>query len=374
MRRQYWRKMITRPGVQLDIRSVLEPISSISALVAWVAMKAVPLTRARHAGNFATVLQSSGIPTERYLESSHLPADLLEEFDSDSVLSALSMLDFAEKAAAKSGIRDLGFWAGLMPIQHYGQFGARVSQALTLYTGLQTFCDEVRGECSEANYYLKRDRSTIWFCHHQGQSNPFLPQHELYALMIMVQVIRLALGPRWKPSRIRLQSQDRISLIENAWLLSTNVEFGSAETGFKIVESDLAKPLIKSSDRGLSFQERASSDYSDALPIEPLDALRALTDMQLRGGGTPSLELTAELAGVSVRTVQRHLRDRCTSFSDLVDQARLEIAKTLIVEESVSITHIAYETGYSNVANFSRSFKRLTGMSPRAYRKMILFR
>jgi AraC-like DNA-binding protein len=334
-------------------------------------MKAVPLTRARHAGNFANVLQARGIPTERHLERAHLPVELLEEVDSDSVLSALSMLEFAESAAADSGIGDLGFWAGLMPIEHYGQFGARVSQASTLYTALQAFCMGVTAECSEANYYLKNDGSATWFCHHQGQRNPFLPQHELYALMIMVQVIRLALGPQWKPSWVRLQREDENSLTSNEWLLSTNVEFGSAETGFAIIETGLAKPLIKPSDRLLSFSARMSDGYPDSLQIEPLCALRALTGMQLRDGKIPSLERTAELAGVSARTIQRHLRGQETTFSDLLDQARLEIAKTMISDKSISITHIAYESGYSNVGNFSRSFKRLTGMSPRAYRKMI---
>ncbi len=65
-------------------------------------MKAVPLTRARHAGNFAAALRSKGIPTERYLEGSHLPVDLLEEIDGGSVLSALSMLDFAENVKPES--------------------------------------------------------------------------------------------------------------------------------------------------------------------------------------------------------------------------------------------------------------------------------
>jgi len=335
-------------------------------------MKSIPLTRARHASNFATVLRSRGIATERYLEQSHLPVGLLDEVDSDSVLSAIGMLDFAENAGADSGISDLGFWAGLMPIEQYGQFGARVSQASTLFNALEAFCNGVGAECSEANYYLRHDRPAIWFCHHQGPSNPLLSQHELYALMIMVQVVRLALGEQWKPSSIRLQWADERSLTENEWLLSTNVEFGSAETGFKITKTDLAKPLLELSDHSLSSRTKTPDDYSTNLRMDPLSALRALTDMQLRDGNVPSLELTAELAGASVRTIQRHLRNSRTSFSYLVDEARLGIARALICDASVSITHIAYEAGYSNVANFSRSFKRLTGMSPRSYRKMVL--
>jgi hypothetical protein len=41
-------------------------------------MKAIPLTRARHAGNFATALASKGVPVAGYLELCNLPGDLLE--------------------------------------------------------------------------------------------------------------------------------------------------------------------------------------------------------------------------------------------------------------------------------------------------------
>lgn len=355
--------------MRLVARLAIKPLASTAAHSEWFVMKAVPLTRARHAGNFAAALRSKGIPTERYLEVSHLPVGLLEEVDGGSVLSALSMLDFAESAAANSGIRDLGFWAGLMPIEGYGQFGAHVSQASTLYTAIRTYCKTVRTECSEANYYLKRSGPAVWFCHHQGQSNPFLPQHELYALMIMVQVARLALGPQWKPTRIRLQHMDGKSLAENEWLLSTIIEFASAETGIEMRTADLVKPLVKSPARGTSSHTRTPT-----FPIEPLAALRLLIEMQLRHAKPPSLELSAELAGISTRTVQRYLRTRGTSFSDLVDHVRLDMAEPLIGDTSMSITEIAHEIGYSNVANFSRSFRRLTGMSPRNYRKMALSR
>lgn len=337
-------------------------------------MRTVPLTRARHAGNFATVLRSRGVATERYLERSHLPVDLLEGVDGDSVLSALSMLDFAEHAAADSGMRDLGFWAGLMPVEHYGQFGAHVSQAPTLYTALRAYCDTVRTECSEANYYLRQNGSAVWFCHHQGRGNPVLPQHELYALMIMVQVIRLALGSQWKPTRIRLQRQDEEGLAENKWLISANVEFGSAETGFEIGIADLAKPLVQSTCRDVTLGVSPSSASPVSFPIEELSVFEGLIEIQLRHAKPPTLQVTAEMAGVSMRTVQRHLRDRGTSFSVLVDQVRLAKAEPLLGDRDMTITEVAFELGYTNVANFSRSFRRLKGMSPKAYRELVLSR
>jgi AraC-like DNA-binding protein len=303
-----------------------------------------------------------------------LPVELLEEVDGDSVLSALSMLDFAEHAAADSGMHDLGFWAGLMPVEHYGQFGAHVSQAPTLYTALQIYCGTVRTECSEANYYLRQNGSAVWFCHHQGRSSPVLPQHELYALMIMVQVIRLALGSEWKPTRIRLQRRDGIGLTENEWLVSTNVEFGSTETGLEIGVTDLARPLVALTGRDVLLRASTYGTNTVGFPVEQLSALEALIEIQLRDAKPPTLQVTAEMAGTSMRTVQRHLRDRGTSFSVLVDQVRLAKAEPLLGDRDMTITKIALELGYTNVANFSRSFRRLKGMSPKAYRELMLSR
>lgn len=168
-------------------------------------MKPIPLTRARHASNFAIALAKKGVPVERYLLRANLPADLQGDTGGDGIISAISMLDFAESAAMDSGILDLGFWAGTCPIGGYGDFGTRVAQATSLYGAIQTFCKEVRGECSEANYYLNHDRAKAWFCHGPVGSPPLL-QHELYALMIMTQVIQLAQGTDWHPVRVRLQS------------------------------------------------------------------------------------------------------------------------------------------------------------------------
>ena len=65
--------------MRLVARLAIKPLASTAAHSEWFVMKAVPLTRARHAGNFAAALRSKGIPTERYLEVSHLPVGLLDQ-------------------------------------------------------------------------------------------------------------------------------------------------------------------------------------------------------------------------------------------------------------------------------------------------------
>ena len=97
-------------------------------------------------------------------------------------------------------------------------------------------------------------------------------------------------------------------------------------------------------------------------------------------GVVPSVAEMALVLGMSVRTLQRRLHDRGTSYREVVTQARYSLARELLAGGSrrelearlagtrLSVKEIAYLTGYTEVANFSAAFKTLAGQSPAAYR------
>jgi AraC-like DNA-binding protein len=73
---------------------------------------------------------------------------------------------------------------------------------------------------------------------------------------------------------------------------------------------------------------------------------------------------------MSGRTLQRRLAERETSFGELIDQIRFDTAKQLLRDESTSVSNICYELGYENPANFTRAFRRWSGVTPRQHRKL----
>ena len=92
-------------------------LSRIGNITRALEMKPIPLTRVRHATNFVVALEDKGEKADKLLASSHINAEFLDGIGNDGVISAISMLDFAEKAAQQTGIRDLGFWAGQVPVE-----------------------------------------------------------------------------------------------------------------------------------------------------------------------------------------------------------------------------------------------------------------
>ena len=61
-------------------------------------------------------------------------------------------------------------------------------------------------------------------------------------------------------------------------------------------------------------------------------------------------------------------RETGQSFFDLLSGMRISRAKELLADPAIRIHEIAEKTGFSDVAHFSRSFKKITGCTPGEYR------
>lgn len=71
--------------------------------------------------------------------------------------------------------------------------------------------------------------------------------------------------------------------------------------------------------------------------------------------------------GVSLRTLQRRLGERKTSFGLEANRARVRAAERLLAGET-PVTTIALRVGFSSAQHFATVFRRLTGKSPSAVR------
>ncbi|WP_321916096.1 MULTISPECIES: helix-turn-helix transcriptional regulator [unclassified Paraburkholderia] len=82
----------------------------------------------------------------------------------------------------------------------------------------------------------------------------------------------------------------------------------------------------------------------------------------------PTLEEVASQLAVSKRTLARRLSAENLAYQDLIDEVRSELACWYLRQTSLPIGEIVERTGFSEMSNFSRGFKRLHGISPREYR------
>jgi AraC-like DNA-binding protein len=87
------------------------------------------------------------------------------------------------------------------------------------------------------------------------------------------------------------------------------------------------------------------------------------------GGGVRSVEEVAEALGISTRTLHRKLKAEGVVFSDITDAHQHKQACALLRDARLSVEEVAEQVGYSDVSNFTRAFRRWTGLTPAAFRK-----
>ena len=87
--------------------------------------------------------------------------------------------------------------------------------------------------------------------------------------------------------------------------------------------------------------------------------------------GEPSAERIAQALHLSLRSLQRHLADEGCRFDALLSECRENLALLHLRDPHCSLAEISHLLGFADTSSFNRAFKRLTGMSPTAYRRTL---
>ncbi len=130
---------------------------------------------------------------------------------------------------------------------------------------------------------------------------------------------------------------------------------------FALRQAD-ANLLITLEEHALALM--AGLDQGEPLPVRVKNALRLLLK-----DGLPRKERVADKFNMTVRTLQRHLQQAGTSYQEILDQLRQELARHYLLHGDLAIQDIASYLGFTESRSFHRSFKTWTGLTPGEYRE-----
>lgn len=82
-----------------------------------------------------------------------------------------------------------------------------------------------------------------------------------------------------------------------------------------------------------------------------------------------NIDLVAGKMNLSSRTLRRHLTQEGTSYQDVLDEVRFQLAKEYLSETRLSLQEITDLLGYSEPGTFTHAFRRWSGVSPSEYRQ-----
>jgi len=122
----------------------------------------------------------------------------------------------------------------------------------------------------------------------------------------------------------------------------------------------------------LSFKGGKAEEQSQP-EMNPLDKNLIDRILKVINENLSDVNLSVDMLGKEVGMSRMHLFRKLKALtgespSEMVKRIRLEKSKALIKKGSLSITEIAYDTGFSTPGNFSTAFKKYYGDTPAQYR------
>jgi len=76
----------------------------------------------------------------------------------------------------------------------------------------------------------------------------------------------------------------------------------------------------------------------------------------------------SEIANLHPAAFSRFFKEKTgKTFIHFINNMRISYACKLIIENQLSVSEVCYESGFNNISNFNRTFKKQTGYTPTEY-------
>ena len=334
-------------------------------------METIPLVKPSIAMPFIKFLNQIGAPTERYLEQVNLPIDVF--YDVNTLIPLHQGCAFLELAARREGEELAILVSQQTQVSQLAPAWPLLSQALTLHDLLQKILLFYKTWNSGAHIWLTETEGHQWLHHQYLLPQSFQTgQANYYTVSNYSNIIRLAAGASWQTHQIHLKNKENRSILELDYLSNTRIYFNQFSNAICFSKVLLSQPLVLPN--MISPSEHSADSLLSTVPVNGFKESLCQLIQHLLSRKSPCLAIAAESIGISVRTLQRRLEEHQLNYSQLVDKVRFDQAVKLLQDPTHQLIDIAFELGYTDAANFTRAFKRWTGVSPREFRRLHLQR
>jgi AraC-like DNA-binding protein len=133
----------------------------------------------------------------------------------------------------------------------------------------------------------------------------------------------------------------------------------------------LDEPVTASNPELGMILERYAAQELDRIPVVTDLPARVAQIVRQRLVARESVELAtiAEQLASTPRSLQRHLRDRSTSLSTIIDDVRRALAPEWLAVDDANVEQVGFKLGYSEPTAFIRAFKKWYGTTPGNFRR-----
>lgn len=314
-------------------------------------------------------LKERGIDANRLFREAGLDPSALQQPDARYPLDATTRL--WELAIAHSGDPAFGLQvARCVRLTTFHALGYSVMASGSLLEAFQRVLRYFRIVSDAGELSLLQQRG-VYCLRMQARLQYLPPADAAFEAMMAVNLgmCRALAGRDFRPLAVRFAHQAPADTTAYQRFFRAPVMFGAEVNELRLDAALLSQPL-PGGNQALArhndeILERFLNQRMDASLSHRVHGVLA----ELLTQGEPGQQRVAEALHISVRTLQRGLREEGTTYTRILDSTRKDLALAYVRDPAYTLAEITYLLGFSDTSSFSRAFRRWAGVSPLAYRE-----
>jgi AraC-like DNA-binding protein len=329
-------------------------------------MARIPQVRASALQNFRNVARFVGLDPERMFRKARIrPGD---KMDPNNRIAASALVDLYEGSASESGREDFGLLmaearslAALGPVslllQHQPTVRAVVEQVIA---NMRLLNDIVQAKLEDDGRLAVIRMEVL-----PGFATPQIVES---AVAVACRMYRMLTGGAWQPESVHFRHSAPRSLETHKRIFRCPVVFDNQLDSIVCSSDALDTPNPFADPAMAEHAQRFVDIMAHQRPASSVTEQARNAILLLINGGNATKEKVAENLAIHPRTLQRLLSQEGTSFGELLNHTKRELALRYAASQQ-SVTSIALMLGYSSTSSFTRWFTDEFGKSPQAWRK-----
>lgn len=316
---------------------------------------------------FAELVQSAGSDPMALLRRARIPRAVLTDPEARIPVDRLALL--LDAAAEATGWPDFALrLTKARRLSHFGHAGLLARDEADVRQALLAVISNIHLHSEDLVFQLVDGDSEVAVTARLAVlPSSSSPQIDDLLLGGLFQLMKHLMDKHWHPVRVTFTHslQGRTRLYRQYF--DCPVLLGMEANAIVSATSELERVLPEADPMFLKETQRQLDERAASRHL-PLDARVADLVKVLLPTGRCNMERVALRLGLQTRTLHRHLKDKGTTFSQLVDETRRDLARRYVAWSDRPMLEIAVALGFSETSAFSRWFSQAFKQTPTAMR------
>ena len=328
-----------------------------------------PRIRSVSLSKYAKVAHELGIDPLRMFRQVGLDHTCLNSHD--LMVSEAAFAQLLESSSAQTGDASLGLLMGACwRLSDFGPISLLLQHQANLSSMLKTLKDSRHLISSTvATEVVKQGRYSIIQLHLDTErESPGRHPTEL-GITALLSMCRHQLGRDWSPISTHFAHGSPGSLMNHRRVLGGDVVFASDFDGIVVSEEDMNRLNTDYDSLMESHARNLMNAYAPPPESKSLEQQVRSTLASLLPHGRHSISHVASTLGYTARSLQRHLEAQDTSFQEILDAVRRQVAVRALKSSQLSVSEAAALAGFAENSSFTRWFGKHFQQSPSSWRQ-----